>query len=113
MQNDSWFKYFPGAITVTDQNATIIEMNDRSAETFQSFGGLELIGQSVIDCHPAESQDKVRSLYQAQEPNVYTIEKQGQTKMIYQAPVYKDGELIGVVELGLPLPKEIPHFKRD
>jgi transcriptional regulator with PAS, ATPase and Fis domain len=113
MPNDPWFQYFPGAITITDENATILAMNAESAETFKSSGGRELIGRSVIDCHPPAVQDKVRALYQTREPNVYTIEKQGRKKLIYQAPVYRDGELIGVVELGLPLPEEIPHFRRD
>jgi len=113
MPNDPWFQYFPGAITITDENATILAMNAESAETFKSSGGRELIGRSVIDCHPPAAQDKVRALYQTRETNVYTIEKQGRKKLIYQAPVYRDGELIGVVELGLPLPEEIPHFRRD
>jgi hypothetical protein len=63
--------------------------------------------------HQPAAQEKLRSLYQNPEPNVYTTEKNGQKKLIYQTPVYEDGVLIGVVELSLPLPAEVPHFKRD
>ena len=113
MQNETWFEHFPAAITVTDENGTIIAMNAKSAETFKKTGGLDLLGQSVMDCHPPETQDKVRALYENSEPNVYTIQKHGIKKLVYQAPFYENGELKGVVELSLPLPDEIPHFSRD
>ena len=113
MPNETWFEHLPIAITVTDENATIIAMNALAAETFKNDGGRDLIGQSVIDCHPPATQDKVRSLYENKAPNVYTIEKDGQKKMIYQTPYYEGGELKGVVELSLPIPDEIPHSPRD
>ena len=113
MQDNTWFDNFPGAITVTDESGIIIAMNAKSAETFKDYGGRDLIGQSVMDCHPPEAQDKVRALYQSPEPNVYTIEKHGKKKLIYQAPFYEDGALKGVVELSLPLPDEVPNFKRE
>jgi transcriptional regulator with PAS, ATPase and Fis domain len=113
MKNNQWFDNFPGAITVTDENAIITDMNMASAESFENYGGRDLIGQDLFDCHPPAAQEKLRSLYQNPEPNVYTTEKNGQKKLIYQTPVYEDGVLIGVVELSLPLPAEVPHFKRD
>jgi hypothetical protein len=44
--------------------------------------------------------------------NVYTIEKAGQRKLIYQSPWYERGEYRGFVELSLPVPETVPHFKR-
>jgi len=111
--DNTWFESFPGAITITDENGIIIAMNAQSAGTFKGDGGRDLIGQSVLDCHPQETQDKVRALYGADAPNVYTIEKHGKKKLIYQAPYYEDGALKGVVELSLPLPEEVPHFTRE
>ncbi len=113
MHSDTWFKHFPGAITITDENAIIIAMNDAAAEAFKDDGGYDLVGQSVIDCHPADVQEKVRQLYTSGEPNVYTVTKHGKKKLVYQTPYYEDGKLAGVVELSLPLPEEIPHFERD
>ena len=112
MHSETWFKHFPGAITVTDENAVIITMNDAAAETFKEEGGYDLIGRSVIDCHPPEVQDKVRQLYEDGQANVYTIQKHGKKKLIYQTPIFEDGKLTGVVELSLPLPEEVPEFER-
>ncbi len=113
MPSDTWFKHFPGAITVTDENAIIIAMNDAAAEAFKDDGGYDLIGQSVIDCHPPAAQKVVRQLYESGEPNVYTVTKHGKKKLVYQTPYFEDGKLAGVVELGLPLPEEMPEFNRD
>ena len=110
--DNNWFENFPGAITVTDENGIIIAMNAQAAETFKNGGGRDLIGQNVIDCHPPETQARVRALFEANKPNVYTITKHGKKKLIYQAPYYEKGVLKGVVELSLPLPAEVPHFER-
>jgi hypothetical protein len=45
--------------------------------------------------------------------NVYTIEKQGQKKIIYQTPWFAEGEFRGIVELSLAIPSEMPHFIRE
>jgi hypothetical protein len=49
----------------------------------------------------------------ALELNVYTIEKDGVKRLIYQAPRYEGGEYQGIVELSLPIPFELPHFVRS
>jgi hypothetical protein len=46
------------------------------------------------------------------ETNVYTIEKNGVMKLIYQAPWYRDGARMGIVELSLEIPFDLPHFLR-
>lgn len=48
----------------------------------------------------------------AGEANVYTIEKDGVKKLIYQAPWYRDGAYAGFVELSLVVPAAMPHFVR-
>ncbi len=113
IHKQTWFKYFPGPITVTDENAIIIEMNEASAEMFKEEGGFALIGSSVIDCHPKSVQEKVRRIYDEKKPNVYSIQKDGKKKLIYQAPIFEDEKFAGVVEMCLPLPEDVPHFNRD
>lgn len=44
---------------------------------------------------------------------MYTIEKQGQKTLIYQAPWHQDGRYRGFIELSLELPAEMPHFVRQ
>ncbi len=48
-----------------------------------------------------------------QQANVYTIEKHGKKKLIYQTPWYRDGKYAGFIELSLVIPEEMPHFIRD
>jgi hypothetical protein len=45
--------------------------------------------------------------------NVYTIQKNGKKKLIYQAPWFRDGAYAGFVELSLEIPEAMPHFNRD
>jgi hypothetical protein len=54
----------------------------------------------------------VEGLFETRTPNVYTIEKDGRRKLIYQSPWFRDGEFAGFVELSLPLPDDMPNYVR-
>jgi hypothetical protein len=108
----NWAKNLNCAITVSDVNGIIIYMNDKSGKTFEKWGGLALIGKSMYNCHSPKSQETIKRLMNNGETNVYTIEKAGVKKMIYQTPWYKDGKVAGMVELSLEIPFELPHFVR-
>lgn len=110
--SEQWVKEFPVAITVSDQTGTIIEMNDKSAKTFEKYGGDKLIGRNLMEVHPAGACQKINEIMEKKAANAYTIEKNGIKKLIYQTPWYKDGEYAGLVELSLELPAEMPHFVR-
>jgi len=113
MTDHIWIKEFPAAVTVCDAEGIILEMNDKSAKTFEADGGYSLIGSNMLDCHPRQSHEKVERLLAAKTKNVYTIEKNGIKKLIYQSPWYKDGEYAGFVEISLEIPLEMPHFIRS
>jgi len=113
MAGGHWVQGFPGAVTVCDHQGVILEMNDVAARAFQEQGGASLIGQNVLDCHPEPARSKLKQLFETQQPNVYTIEKGGVKRLIYQAPWYQDGVFAGLVELSLDLPAQMPHFARD
>lgn len=113
LSNHTWVEEFPAAITVTDADGVILEMNARSAQVFTGDGGLALIGSNVLDCHPGASRDKLERLMETQQANVYTIEKHGRKKLICQAPWYRDGQYAGFVELEIEIPFDLPHFVRD
>lgn len=108
-----WIKEFNCAITVCDTNGIIIAMNDKSVEIFKDDGGLELIGKNLFDCHPEPSRTKLKQMVEQQKENVYTIEKNGKKKLIYQSPWYEKKIYKGFVELSLEIPFEMPHFKRS
>ena len=113
MPDPTWIKEFPAAITVCDVEGIILEMNDKSAKTFEKDGGRKLIGSNMLDCHPEPARTKTERLLAAREKNVYTIEKNGVKKLIYQSPWFADGCYAGFVELSLEIPWEMPHFIRS
>ncbi len=113
MNEHDWIKEFPAAVTVCDESGVILAMNDKAAKTFEKDGGYNLIGKNMLDCHPERARAKTEHLLAAREKNVYTIEKNGIKKLIYQSPWYRNGEYAGFVELSLEIPFELPHFIRS
>jgi transcriptional regulator with PAS, ATPase and Fis domain len=112
MSVQNWFNEVPFAITVCDEKGIILEMNEKSAITFSKDGGKTLIGKSLLDCHPEKARQQILDMMKTEEVNVYTIEKKGKKKLIYQCPWYVEGRLSGLVELSLEIPNDIPHFVR-
>jgi PAS domain-containing protein len=112
MSDHAWIKEFPGAITVCDADGVILEMNDKAARTFEKDGGANLVGRNMLDCHPEPARGKAERLLAAREKNVYTVEKNGIKKLIFQSPWYKDGKYSGFAEVSLEIPFELPHFIR-
>jgi transcriptional regulator with PAS, ATPase and Fis domain len=109
---DDWAQELGAAITVCDREGNILEMNDRSARTFQKSGGQALLGTNVLECHPEPARTKLREMLASATPNVYTIEKKGVRKLIYQAPWFEKGQYRGFVELSFEIPEKMPHFVR-
>ncbi len=112
MSRHAWIKEFPAAVTVCDAQGIILEMNDKAARTFEKDGGYQLIGKNLLDCHPEPARSKTERLLSGREKNVYTIEKNGVKKMIFQSPWFQNGKYAGFVELSLEIPFEVPHFIR-
>jgi transcriptional regulator with PAS, ATPase and Fis domain len=113
IENHAWITEFPGAITVCDETGIIIEMNKKAEEVFKEDGGKALLGKNALDCHPEPSRSKMIAMLESHQPNIYTIEKMGKKKLIYQVPWFKNGKFGGIVELSLELPNEIPHHIRE
>jgi PAS domain-containing protein len=113
MEQLDWVRELPAGVTVCDREGVILAMNAKAAETFAASGGAELIGSNLLDCHPEPSRTKLRELLAGARANVYTIEKGGVRKLIYQTPWYVEGRYRGLVELALELPETMPHFQRD
>jgi transcriptional regulator with PAS, ATPase and Fis domain len=103
-----WTKEFSAAITVCDKNGIITDMNEKAATTFTDDGGYALIGKNLFDCHTNASNEKIKQIMDQKKPNVYTIEKNGIKKLIYQSPWFEKG----LVELSLEIPFDMLHFIR-
>lgn len=108
-----WIKEFPGSIIVCDPEGIILEMNDQAARGYEKEGGMKLIGSNLRDCHPAKARVKVEEMLSSRQANIYTIEKRGIKKFVYQSPWYKEGQYAGIVEMVLEIPFEMPHFVRS
>ena len=110
----AWIEEAPFAITVCDREGRVLEMNARSDATFARDGGrAALVGANLLDCHPGASRDKLAALLAAPERNVYSIEKAGVRKLIYQCAWFRGGVPAGLVELSLPIPATFPHIVRQ
>ena len=107
--NINWARELPAAVTVCDRNGVILEMNDKAKSTFSG----DFVGRNVLDCHPEPARAKLVGLLATGKSNVYTIEKKGTRKLIYQSPWFRDGQFAGLVEISLELPESVPHFRRD
>jgi hypothetical protein len=113
MISGSWIEEFPGAVIVCDPKGIILEMNEAAVITFAKDGGKELIGKDMLACHPEVARIKVEALLKEGKRNVYTIEKNGVKKLIYQSPWFRGGKYAGFVEFSLVIPEVMPHFTRS
>jgi hypothetical protein len=111
-EKNAWIKEFPAAATISDTQGVILEMNDKAAKYMEKDGGYDLIGKNMLDCHPDPARGKLERLMDERKTNVYTIEKNGIKKLIYQTPWYQDGKYAGFVELSIEIPFDMPHFIR-
>jgi hypothetical protein len=111
---NDWVREAPIAVTVCDSEGKITEMNLRAGRTFEKSGGLSLIGSDLLSCHPEPARTRLKKMLSVppEAPGVYTIEKNGVKKLIYQFTRLENGRPAGLVELSLELPAEVPHFIR-
>lgn len=100
------------AITICDREGKILEMNQQSKEVNQKPGE-DLIGKNILDCHPEPARSLLVHLMEHEEKHVYTIEKKGKKKLIYQIPWYKNGVYMGFAELSMVIPFEMDHKVRS
>ena len=108
-----WFEKLDGNVIVCDAEGTIIYMNETAVRNYEKDGGAALVGQNLMDCHGEGSRKKILEIMTTHQKNVYTIEKRGRKKIIYQTP-WMDGDIFkGIVELSLVIPFEMPNYRRD
>jgi transcriptional regulator with PAS, ATPase and Fis domain len=108
-----WSEEFDGAITICDREGIITYMNDTSKRVFMKYGGDDLMGTNLLDCHPEPSRTKLSEMLKTPTTNTYTIEKAGIKKIIHQSPLYENGVFSGLIEMSFELPYSLPHFIRD
>ncbi|NOR76548.1 MAG: PAS sensor protein [Draconibacterium sp.] len=110
--NVNWFEEFNAGITVCDTKGIIVYMNQYSVQQFEKYGGENLIGSSLFDCHSEQSGIKLREMMDEQSENIYTTEHKGVKRMIMQMPWKLKGEFCGLVEISLKLDSNMPNIIR-
>lgn len=108
-----WVMHYPAAVSVCDSQGTIIALNRLAVEMFGNYGGANLIGTSLFDCHPEPANLLIRRLLQEQCANTYFTEKKGIRKLVHQTPWYHEGRFAGLVETVIVLPEQMDTKKRD
>lgn len=108
-----WIEKLDGNVIVSDANGRIIYMNEKAIASYEKDGGKEIIGKDLMECHSESSGIKIMEMMTTGQKNVYTIEKKGVKKIIYQSPWFRDGEFRGIIEFSLEIPPEMPHFIRE
>ena len=91
------------AIVICDLEHKIIYMNPVAINRYEKWGGKNLLGRSLLDCHNDKSREminKVVDWFKASKKNnlVYTFYNQKENKDVYMVALRDDGELIGYYE---------------
>jgi transcriptional regulator with PAS, ATPase and Fis domain len=107
-----WLKEINAAVTICDKQGIIVYMNEKSEQVFENDGGKNLIGSNLFGCHPEPALTKLKGMLADGRTNVYTIEKEGKKKIIYQSPWFNENDIGGLIEISFNIPDEMPHFIR-
>lgn len=107
-----WLKKINAAVTICDNEGIIVYMNEKSEKVFENDGGKKLLGSNLFGCHPEPALTKLKAMLADGSTNVYTIEKDGKKKIIYQTPWFNENTFGGFIEISFNIPDEMPHFIR-
>ncbi|MDE6280215.1 MAG: PAS domain-containing protein [Oscillospiraceae bacterium] len=92
------------AVVLCDLEHTIIYMNPSAGERYAKYGGMELVGRSLLDCHSPQSNVMIQKvadwfLQSAEHNLIYTFRNEKENKDVYMVALRDgDGTLIGYYE---------------
>lgn len=91
------------AVVLCDLEHTIIYMNPAAIQNYAKRGGEKLIGQSLLDCHNAESGKRIQQVIDwfaadVSHNLVYTFHNEKQNKDVYMVALRDGDKLIGYYE---------------
>ena len=108
----AFFNELDAAVTVCDRDGIILFMNEKACKSFEKYGGKDLIGKSLFDCHNKNSCRIIRELLREYKSNTYTVTKNSIKRLIHQTPWYRDKELMGLIEFSVELPGDMRNYER-
>ena len=92
------------AVVLCDLKHTIIYMNPAAADRYAKYGGMALLGKSLLDCHPPEANEMIKKVVawfgESRGHNlVYTFHNEKENKDVYMTALRDEaGKLIGYYE---------------
>jgi PAS domain S-box-containing protein len=99
MFQTEWLESMDIAVMVCDRDGVGLYLNEKAARVFAKQGGKELVGKSLLVCHPEPARSKMLTLLKDPRPHSYILEKNGKKKFLHSAPWFKDGKFAGLVEI--------------
>jgi len=91
-------------VVICDLNHVIVYMNPVAEKNYEKWGGADLVGKSLMDCHNEKSREAIEKVVEwfkeSVENNIiYTFYNEKQNKDVYMVALRDDtGELIGYYE---------------
>ena len=91
-------------VVICDLEHTIVYMNPSAAERYGKRGGYALVGRSLLDCHNADSNEKIKQVvdwFKADSKNnrIFTFHNPKENKDVYMIALRdENGVLIGYYE---------------
>ena len=92
------------AVVICDLEHTIIYMNPAAVERYAKWGGKDLMGRSLMNCHTEKSREMIQKVidwFKASKDNniVYTFFNEKENKDVYMVALRnEEGNLIGYYE---------------
>ena len=91
------------SVVICNLQHEIVYMNPAAVKNYEKWGGSELIGQSLLNCHNKESVEKIKQVVEwfaaSEEHNmIYTFHNEKQNKDVYMIAIRDGSRLIGYYE---------------
>lgn len=92
------------AVVICDKEHKIIYMNSAACENYSKWGGADLLGKNLLECHNTKSQEMIKKIvewFQADKSHnrIYTHYNEKQNKDVYMIALRDEqGALIGYYE---------------
>lgn len=102
----AWAEEMDVMVTVCDLEGIIVYMNNASILGFHKYGGEDLIGKSLLDCHEPASRKQIKEMLEFPITNVYISESDQERRLIRQFPWMENGEHKGIIEMSYLLPAD-------
>ncbi len=92
------------AVVLCDLEHTIVYMNPAAGKRYAEWGGMALVGKSLLDCHPPQANEMIEKVVawfreSVEHDLIYTFRNDQENKDVYMVALRDDGgELIGYYE---------------